>query len=162
MRLLTLALSALLMCSVSASSNPTKLIVKEDSDTLFDPNKGEAGMFYTVPETAFQIKELYTGFLVGFYHDPRALPSLECLDESVEGDLEYVLDMIYGYHNILHFLDAVKFTSKSANVISNTFEQCGYKKMINDVREFCEEDPKRCMAPAVMTNLWWRSAVIAA
>ena len=59
-------------------------------------------------------------------------------------DADFVLNLIYGKEGIMHFLDIVKFSQKLTVVISNTFESCGYKGIIADVRDFCHSDVKRC------------------
>ena len=55
-----------------------------------------------------------------------------------------MLNLIYGKEGLMHFLDIVKFSQKLTAVISNTFESCGYKDIIADVRDFCHLDVKRC------------------
>ena len=43
------------------------------------------------------------------------------MEKDQEKNLEFVLNMIYGYENLFHFLEAVRFTKKSADVLSNIF-----------------------------------------
>ena len=62
----------------------------------------------------------------------------------------------------MHFLDIVKFTQKLTRVIQNTFENCGYKSIIADVRDFCHTDEKRCHVPQLLTNWWQRPVIIGA
>ena len=67
---------------------------------------------------------------------------------------------IYEDDTILHFLDIFKFSSKVNNLIQQVFEYCGPKAVIEDARQFCKLDKDRCTWPIVLSNAWWRSAVL--
>mmetsp|Transcript_12977 Transcript_12977/g.21945 ORF Transcript_12977/g.21945 Transcript_12977/m.21945 type:complete len:186 (-) Transcript_12977:155-712(-) len=120
------------------------------------------GMVFSVPDTIEQVKGLYTGFLIGMYHNPDVELSKKCLDRSQEDKVKYVLDMIYNYHNILHFIDAIKMTEKAGNLIQSIFEDCGYNQMSIDIKQFCKFDEDRCKTSTLLTNVWWRLFVIGA
>jgi hypothetical protein len=60
----------------------------------------------------------------------------------------------------MHFLDIFRFSAKSSNLIKSTFEECGPKAVIEDIRLFCSVDKKRCTWPIILTNAWWRTVVI--
>ena len=59
-------------------------------------------------------------------------------------------------------MDVPKMTSKTVDIFDNVFEFCGYKQIIEDVRDFCKIDEKRCTAPVLLTNFLWRSIMISA
>ena len=62
----------------------------------------------------------------------------------------------------MHFLDIFKFSGKLVELIQHVFEFCGPKNMIEDVRDFCKIEKRRCTAPMMLTNAWKRMIVISA
>ena len=91
-------------------------------------------------DTLDQSRNFFAGFQVGFYHDPKIDLSPRCLDQTISKDAEFVLNLVYGQENIMHFLDIVKFSTKSVLVIQNAFENCGYKQIVTDIHTFCTGD----------------------
>ena len=85
--------------------------------------------------------------MVGFYHDPEIHISKNCMNEDMEKDLDFVLNLIFGHENLFHFIEAIRFTEKSALLLQQIFDNCGYKVMIKDYTEFCNIDEDRCKAP---------------
>ena len=77
-------------------------------------------------------------------------------------DFAFILKMIYEKESILHFLDIFKMTGKLTELISGIFEFCGPRMVIEDVRNFCKIDSKRCSIPLMLTNGWRRMFVIGA
>ena len=109
--------------------------------TFSDKDKG---LLYTIPETRDQLRSMFEGFVVGFYHDPEVGIDSKCLDSSIEGDLEFVLNMIFGHENLFHFIEAVRFTQKASSILQSMFDNCGYKKIMQDMRSFCKAKKQRC------------------
>ena len=122
----------------------------------------EDGMLYSVPETVAQFKNYFSGFMVGFYHNPNAKVSEQCLNVTDYRDFAFVLKMVYEKESILHFLDIFKFSGKLVQLIQSTFEFCGPKVMIEDIKNFCNLEKKRCTAPIMLTSAWSRMIVLTA
>ena len=80
---------------------------------------------------------------------------------------EFVLRVVYQPINILHVLDLIKFTEKTSELIHHTFEYCGFKDTVRDLTVFCALDGfdethvwKKCSPQQILTNFWWRVAVL--
>ena len=63
-----------------------------DDQPIDEKAFGEKGLWYTVPQTIDQVRNLFSGFLVGFYHDPTKALDEQCLDLSQEKDVGFLLD----------------------------------------------------------------------
>ena len=101
----------------------------------------EKGLLYSVPDTIFHQRNLYQGFLVGWYHDPNIKISDKCLEnDRIVDDFAYIMKMVFMEQNLLHVLELIKLTEKTVLVLRDTFEYCGYKQIILDLREFCSID----------------------
>ena len=56
----------------------------------------EKGLLYTVPETITHQRNLFQGFLVGWYHDPKMKLSDKCLEnDRIEDDFAYIMKMVF-------------------------------------------------------------------
>ena len=122
----------------------------------------EDAKIYWVHETSNHLRNFFKGYVVGFYHNPHAEVDHKCLDIKDYRDFGFILGMVYERKNILHFLDIFKVAGKITELTESIFEFCGPKMIIEDVRDFCKIDPKRCTAPVMLTNGWRRMFVISA
>ena len=117
-------------------------------------------MLYSVPVTAEQLRDFFEGLMVGFYHSPAAVVKDQCLSGEIVEKLEFVLELVYIPHNIVHFLDLVKVTRQLIMIYNNINEFCGIKVMTLSIRHFCDVDKSRCKIAQILTNTWWHSIVI--
>ena len=135
--------------------------VDEQIDPKDAPNR-EDGMLYSVNETVDQMQNFFEGVMVGFYHNPHAKVNEMCLSEVDHKEFAFIMKMIYEGETLLHFLDIFKLAGKVVALVHSSFEYCGPKHIIMDVRDFCLVEEKRCTAPIMLTNMWRRMIVIGA
>ena len=100
----------------------------EDYISPLDENEPEkeVGMMYTVPETVDQLRNFFSGLIIGFYHNPIAAVDQECLDSKILTKIEFLLAEIYMANNIFHFLDLWKVTRESIKVFTHMNDKCGF------------------------------------
>ena len=116
-------------------------------------------MIYTIQESIEHNRNFFEGSLVGFYHDPKAMVGDQCLAGNITDDYGFIMKIIYEQETLMHFLDILKFSKKVTDLIESIFEHCGPKVVIEDIRNFCSVDKKRCTWPIVLTNAWWRMLI---
>ena len=150
-----LVLTVLVVQSVSS-------VEIEDYISPLDENEPEkeVGMMYTVPQTVDQLRNFFSGLIIGFYHNPVAAVDQVCLNSKMLTKIEFLLAEIYMANNIFHFLDLWKITRESIKISRHINDKCGFQYMIKSMNHFCEVDHARCTFGQILTNLWWHTAII--
>ena len=160
MRLISSVLLALLLSNALTKDFFDEIDDAVDLDDVDDAPDEESGMLWTIPQYVEHQRNYFEGFIVGYYHNPQAKVGDECLRGKIEKDYAFIMEQIYEEVTIIHFLDIFKFASKVTLLVESVFEHCGPKMVIEDTRKFCKEDKSRCTWPIVLSNAWWRMAVL--
>ena len=69
--------------------------------------------------------------------------------------------MVFGYNNILHFMDIFKVPLSGITLVQHVSSECGYRQIMHDITIFCDNDLSRCTTQTLLSNFYWRAPIIA-